>query len=71
MTNKSYYVLSIVCVIGVAYLYNKYESDKLIPDQSTEKLRINIRNFVKPPTCHECRGENGEPVVLTVSFLYF
>ena len=31
--------------------------------------RINIENYIPPPPCGDCPGENGKPVYLTVGYL--
>jgi hypothetical protein len=34
------------------------------------KERINMINYVSPPHCVDCPGENGTAVYLTVCFVY-
>ncbi len=59
-------VLIPVIIILIAYYYNQ-PNVKNTPTNDGKKPRVNINNFVKPPPCEICRGDNGVPVVLTVS----
>jgi hypothetical protein len=62
MIGKRVASFSVVLIVGIAYYYNR----AIVGDKNSQKLRVNINSFVKPPVCESCRGENGEPVVLSV-----
>ena len=74
--NQLYILLGVVLVIIFYFSKNslntdtKYEEPVVDDDKKiiASIKRINIQNYVPPPPCGDCPGENGKPVYLTVSY---
>ena len=63
-----YYLLISFLFFGILFFSNQsFYTDLLIDSaQGDSKYAININNYVEPPSCHDCPGENGKAVFLSV-----
>ena len=66
------YILAGVVLLVFLYFQQNGKSiengsdNMLVERKHNGKARINIDNYVQPPACGDCPGENGKPVYLTV-----
>ena len=68
-------LLAVVFIIFIFTLKSNSKTDGKKPLEAIvvrkKGERVNMQNYVPPPPCDGCPGENGQGVSLTVSFRIF